>query len=215
MELKEGASVYSANGEEIGKINRFVIHPGTKEISHIVVEKGWLFPEDKVIPINWVISAETDRVTLSQHSSEVNDLPPFEEMHYIRLDDNERGQFSNATYAYIPLYYWYPPLGAPAYSYTLNQPNVAQQLEQNIPDSAVALEEGADVISADGKHIGDVERLFADPDTNRATHFLISKGLLLKERKMVPVDWITLILEDKVHLAVGENFVEHLPDYQS
>jgi uncharacterized protein YrrD len=71
------------------------------------------------------------------------------------------------------------------------------------------------VIGRDGKHIGDIERVFTDPLVDRATHLLISEGLFLKEKKLIPAMWITNILEDAVHLSVDSDCVESLPEYQS
>ena len=88
------------------------------------------------------------------------------------------------------------------------------QTAQNIPEETVALKEGADVISADGDHMGDVERVLADPDSNQATHFLISKGLLLKEKKLIPAAWVSRVTENEVYLAVGSKLVDRLPAQQ-
>ena len=70
-------------------------------------------------------------------------------------------------------------------------------------------------MSSDGEHVGDVERLFVDSDSNRATHFVIAEGLLFKERKLIPANWVRSIEEDKVHLAVPSRVLERLPAYQS
>lgn len=216
MQLKEGTGVFTAQGEEIGKINRIVLNPVSKEVTHIVVQKGLLFPEDKVVPVEWIESADADRVTLSLNSADVQNLPPFEEVYYVSLDEAERRRLANLPHGYTPAYYWYPPYGLPAYPFTaVIPPNVAMETERNIPSNTVPLKEGADVISAEGEHVGDVERVFTDPDSNMATHFLISQGLLLKERKLVPANWISSIEEEKVHLAVGEKLIEQLPAYQS
>lgn len=217
MELKEGNRVITADGSEAGKINRFVINPVTLKVTHLVVQKGFLFPEDKVIPINWVASTSEDQVTLSKRAGEVQDLPPFEELHYVPLDEAEQQRLTAVPYGYGPAYYWYPPFGAPGIAYPYYaEPvaDVAVETERNIPKNTVPLEEGAAVIGADGEHVGDVERVMVDPGSNRATHFLISKGLLLKERKLVPIDWVERVMEREVHLGVGSRFIDRLPDYQ-
>src|ERR671918_2031151 len=89
MELKEGTSVYTPSGDEVGKINRFVLDPATNEVTHIIVQKGWLLPEDKVVPITMVSTATEDRVVLNQQAAELDQLPPFEETHFIELTDEE------------------------------------------------------------------------------------------------------------------------------
>ncbi len=217
MELKEGTIVFTQSGEEVGKINRFVLDPTTNEVTHIVVQKGWLLPEDKVVPIAMVSTATEDRVVLNQKIEDLDQLPLFEEAHFVELNQADVTAIGPSSYRYAPAYYWYPPAGfisypgfGPGY---YGWPPV--ETTRNIPADTVPLKEGADVISSDGKHVGDVERLFVDRDSNRATHFLISEGLLFKERKLVPAHWVRSVEEDKVHLAVPSILLERLPAYQS
>ena len=81
-----------------------------------------------------------------------------------------------------------------------------------IPADTVAVREGARVITRDRRHIGNVEQVITRSMSNRATHFLVSKGLAPKEKKMVPVEWIDKFGENKVRLAAGTGVIESLPD---
>lgn len=217
MEFKEGTHVFTASGEDVGEINRFVLDPTTKEVTHIVVQKGWLFSEDKVVPVKMVSSATDEKVVLEKNVTDLEDLPPFEETHFVELNEAETKTGEYPTYQYAPAYYWYPPsgyIGYPAYGLGYySWPPV--ETTRHIPEDTVPLEEGSDVISADDEHVGDVERIFVDPDSNKTTHFLISQGLLFKDRKLVPVNWVKSVEEDKVHLAVSAQLLERLPSYES
>src|ERR671924_395888 len=102
MELKEGTSVFTASGEEVGKINRFVLDPATNEVTHIVVEKGWLLPEDKVVPIGMVSTATEERVALNQTVEDLDQLPLFEETHFVALTDEEIDSAAASAYRYAP-----------------------------------------------------------------------------------------------------------------
>jgi uncharacterized protein YrrD len=217
MELKEGTSVFTTSGEEVGKINRFVLNPTTNEVTHIVVQKGWLLPEDKVVPLRMVSSSTEDRVVLNEDIGDFDELPPFEETHYVELTEDDTSLAERPPYRYAPAYYLYPPAGYVGYpTYGLGYygwPPV--ETVQNIPGNTVPLKEGSNVISSDDEHVGDVERLFVNPDSNRATHFLVSQGLLFKEQKLVPADWVRSVEEDKVRLAVPSRLLERLPAYES
>jgi uncharacterized protein YrrD len=70
------------------------------------------------------------------------------------------------------------------------------------------------VISSAGKHVGDVERLFLEPEFRNVTHFLIRQGLLFKDPKMVPVNWVKSVEENKVNLTVSSGVLEDLPAYK-
>jgi sporulation protein YlmC with PRC-barrel domain len=50
MRIKEGDRVETYNGEKVGTVSRVVIDPRNKEITNIVVGKGFLFKEDRVLP---------------------------------------------------------------------------------------------------------------------------------------------------------------------
>jgi len=93
-------------------------------------------------------------------------------------------------------------------------PDYVVRTETSIPQGRVAISEGAQVISADEKHIGNVEQVIADSESNHVTHFVVGKGFLLKEHKLVPTFWVTSVEEDKIYLSVEAGVFERLPDYQ-
>src|SRR5439155_22796917 len=89
--------------------------PLTRDVTHVVVRKGFLFTEDKVVPIDLIATATEDRVMLRSDVGDPDALPQFEEAHYIPLAEAEpdiRHAAQNAT----PLY-WYPPVGVAAWGY--------------------------------------------------------------------------------------------------
>jgi len=221
MRYEQGANVYTAEGDKIGEINRVVMDPKTHEVTHVVVQKGFLFTVDKVVPVSLIGPAIEDRVTLRENAGDLEALPDFEETHYILLSEEEEKAATEQGQA-RPLY-WYPPAGAlwwrsggylgfPGLFYPM--PPYVVETERNIPDGTVALKEGAKVISADDEHVGDVEVMLTDPQENRVTHLVISKGLLLKERKLIPTSWVSIVMSNEIHLAVGSSVIEGLRDYE-
>jgi sporulation protein YlmC with PRC-barrel domain len=219
MELKEGVGVFTPGGEEVGRVNRFVLDPATNEVTHIVIQKGWLLPEDKVVPFEMVRTATDERVVLSEDVADFDQLPPFEETEFVRAADEEprnRVPSADPVYQHAPAYYWYPArssLGFPGiglgpYTWPLGE------TRRNIPEDTVPLREGTNIMSSDGKHVGDVERLFLEEDSNKVTHFLISQGVLFKDRKIVPAHWVKSVEEETVHLVVSSQLLERLPSYE-
>jgi hypothetical protein len=115
---------------------------------------------------------------------------------------------------------WYPPAlgvypgpllsgsGAPA------KVRYVKTVEENIPENTVALKEGARVISNDGEHIGNIERLIINGDTKEVTHLLVKEGVLFKKHKAIPADWIDEPFEEEIHLAVDKRLLSGLPDFE-
>lgn len=205
MQFKNGADVYTSDEQDVGKVDRVVIDPVTKETTHLIVRKGALFAEDKVVPIALVDEAEEDHVTLRGDEDVFEGLPDFEENQFILLDSEEAPAYS---LEHAQPMYWYPfGLGTGIPPAVAPQPYLVET-RRNIPDQTVALKEGAKVISVDGKHIGDIERVFVDPDTDRIRTFLVSKGFFLKEHMFIPVEWVADLSEKEIRLAVGSRLIE-------
>ena len=68
-----------------------------------------------------------------------------------------------------------------------------------------AIMQGARVVTNDGKPIWSVERVVAKRDKNGPKNYLIAKALLLKEKRLIPVEWIDSFGDSEVRLAGGWN----------
>jgi uncharacterized protein YrrD len=216
MQLKKGASVESSAGEKIGTLDRVVLDPETREVTHIIVEKGLLFTEDKVVQIQDVRHVEEDgKVILGKPAAEFNNAPTYDTSEYINV--SQRDYPDEPRERMVDAVYWYPALnttwwgGGPLARYP--KPKYVKA-EKVIPDEQVALKEGSKVISKDGVNIGNVERVIVDPEGNIATHIVVSAGLVLKEEKMIPSLWIKDVQEDQVTLTIWSDMFEQLPDYE-
>ena len=214
MQFKDGATVYTSQGEEVGRVDRVVMDPVSKEVTHLVVRKGILLTEDRVVPLEFVASAREDQVRLRKLVADLEDLPHFEVEQYVHLSQKEIERSSYPA-GFAPPLYWYPSAGASPIGYP-GYPGAAfvVQVERNIPDFTVALKAGAKVIASGGDRVGEVAEVITDPEDNRATHFVISKGVLFKYKVLIPVLWISGLQEDEVHLNVGPEMLADLPEYQ-
>lgn len=238
MKLSTNARIITTDGKDIGNLNRFVLDPQTKKVTHIVFEHGLLERTEYLIPMRMVERVDEEGIhLLPLEVGQVNELPRFKESHYVITDEAallDRGYVSDDM---IRGYYYYPP--APFGSegilrsnetYVFNPPMsgtsvsqvpvtgseepVVKQEDENIPNGTVALKEGAKVLSSDSKHLGDVEKVFVDPSSAQATHFLIGKGLLIKAEKLIPVDWVKTFGDNEVYLSLNEKFIQQLPEYK-
>lgn len=55
--------------------------------------------------------------------------------------------------------------------------------------------------------------MITNSETNTVTHFVIGKGFLLKEHKLIPEFWVDNVEEDKIHLSVDARLFDRLPNY--
>jgi len=235
MEFQADAKVVNAEGETLGSLDRVVLDPKTKEITHLVVRKGFVFTTDRVLPVKLVADATAERVLLGPGivKADIDNLPEFEEREYLLADEQDYvkrpqasmappvpGGVMNATGT--PALVWYPTTpaamsgqsGLGTLPYVPATSDYVTETRRNIPDNTVGLKEGARVSSADGHHIGDVERVFVDEGSMRATHVLVADGLIFKTHTPIPVTWIDTVTDDEITLAVSEKLLKGLPEYK-
>jgi hypothetical protein len=170
-----------------------------------------MFGSEKVVPVGLVDLEQEDKITLRETNQAVDDFLDYETPHYVPI-----GQMDDPSGS-IETYYWYPPVGfqIPVTGGVIPGvfPEYVLRTEKSIPEGRVAITEGARVISADEKHIGNIEQVIADSETNNVTHFVVGKGFLLKEHKLVPAVWVTNVDSGKVYLSVEARVFDRLPDY--
>lgn len=215
MQIKTDARVLTSDNKDVGRVDRVVIDPSTREITHLVIRQGWLFTEDKVLPISWVSDTVDDTLRLRALNDDLDGLPSFEDSYYVSMDDRSVDKEERvAEYATPYLYYPYGlNIGSNGYPYA--ESGAKATTARNIPARTVALKEGANVIASDGEHVGDVERIVSQGETDVATYLVITKGLLFKERKVIPNSWVKDVQENKVRLLVDSEVVGRLRDYEA
>jgi len=210
MEFKQGMSVKTSAGETVGHIDQIVVDPTNQEITHIVVRKGFLFTEDRVIPAELLTPLDKDTVTL--HASNLDEFPVFESAYYV-LPNGDYATEIPAGWATAPLYY-YPPAGSAPYPYYEPMPyGTVERVTRNVPLESITLGRGTKVTTRDGEHAGNIEEVFTNAE-GQITHVLISKGFIFTTEKLIPITWITTMSDQEVRLEVSNQVLDSLPEYQ-
>jgi uncharacterized protein YrrD len=215
MQFNQGVSVFASDEKEVGHLDRVVVDPKSQEVTHLIVKRGLLFGNDKVVPLDMVASAGEEQVVLKEDEQRVESLPNFNQERFVSLNEMETGRQRRSWGHSAPPVYSYPAAGVPANWYRpIPEQPTNLDVERNVPMDTVAIKEGARVLAEDGKRVGNVEQVFTHEGSGKITHILISQGLLLNEEKLVPVDWLNVLGEDEVRLVVTPALLEDLPRYE-
>ncbi len=210
IQLQKKAAVLAADGHPVGLLNRVVVDPADKALNAIVVRVGSLFRrEEKVVPIELIAETSENQIVLDQNAGDIETFPPLEE-EYV-LDEREA--------VHDPLYagsaglseVGHADLGARAMRAAPGH-GVIPQVRQNIPDGTIAMDENPKIISLEGIHVGNVERILADPQDEHMTGLVVSSGLFVKVMKLIPIHWVTEMGIEHIHLKVKRSLVEELAD---
>ena len=210
MQFQKDAEVFSMGDQPVGHFDRVVMDPRTKEITHLVIRKGVLLAKDRVLPIHLVSTTNSRRVRLRVSADDVDQLPEYEAQFYVPIEDEDLppGALNR------PSFYWYPlvpPSHAPA---EVMLPGYRVETERNIPEDTVALRVGARVVGADGEAVGQIHQVFTRPASDQVSSFVVSRGVLVKEYRSVPVSWVKSVTDEEVRVDVPAARVDAQPTFQ-
>jgi uncharacterized protein YrrD len=218
MRFKQNTPVFAANGSEVGNLSRVVLKTGKNEVTHIVVRmKGLLHRDEKLLPIDQVVQANDDRLSLNDTAGELDGLPLYEEKQYNPVDEGP-GMLTTPPITSAPLSgvpQPAPPLivtpGSDRYDLTSGRDKFETTTDQNIPTDTQVLKLGAKISSVEGEQLGTLETIVAAKTADHpVTHLVVIYGLLAAERKLVPVDWIGRIDPEDIHLGAAAGSLQHL-----
>lgn len=218
MQINLGASVITADGKDIGKIDRLVVDPRTDRMQEFVVRKGFFTPHDVIIPIGEVDEDASDAdggaVRLRMTADAVRQLPAFEEYAYVAapsgLYPSGLGMpLADYTSAYGGGYLWPESRYAPGDrtqvgtgdTPTTTPPGMAESAMEEARPNSVFLTTGTDVKTRGGEKIGTVDELVVDPERGKVTAIVVKQGLFGNKHVRIPAQVIDEIDADTVYIA--------------
>ncbi len=193
MQVDIQAPVYCADGTHVGKVDRVVIDPDAKRVTHVVIHKGTWLSRDIVVPLDAIERTDRHGVYLRLAPDQVNALPDFVEVEWAQPREGwvpPPGYFESVVL-------WPPYYGQPAAPTT-------ERLR--LGEHEVAITEGTDVECTDGK-IGVVDRVLLDPETRRLEGLVVREGVILTHAVVVPARWVADASADAVRLNVAKDTV--------
>ena len=223
MQFDHNATILTSDGEKAGRLDRVVIDPRTREVSHIVIRKGLLNAKLKVVPMMLVSSAAHDEIGIRVSADRLDDLDNYEDTKYVPTNEsdnpNDEAPPRDEPTTLVPAVpapgvYWYPPFVEAGAGVAPVRPGYVREKQVNIPDGTVVIKEGSQVTTSDGKHVGNVQEILTDSKGGQITHFRISKGVMNKDMRLIPVEWVARMDPEELTLAVSEKTVEGLPSME-
>ena len=202
IEINIGALVES-HGDEIGTVERIILDHNSFEATHLVIRHGTgLHVRHILMPVNWITTANHDRVVIGRSVAEFAALPNFETQHFVSLDHLDEEQWEHPRSKIRPTDWinYLLPLVANAFGDPFHTPGVVVT-NQLMEATENAIGRGLPVETNDGQKVGEVaEVLLSQPDW-RLSGLIISRGRIVSHPPVrVPADWVLLIQSDRIVL---------------
>jgi len=214
MRINLGTKVVTADGKDVGKIDRLIVDPRTDRMQEFVVRKGFFIEHDIVIPIGAVDERASDdeAIHLLLTEDKVKELPEFVETTYVAAADGMYPGLAGDPMMGGVL--WpapiYEPADAPvaASGSTVVAPGMLEDRLRESRPGSVFLSTGTDVKTRDGEKIGTVDELVVDPKRGKVTEVIVKKGLIHHKEIRIPTQFIDEIDDDAVYVALDKERLE-------
>lgn len=217
-DLHHGVDVVSADGHKLGTLSRVVVRKDTLTITHIVVdtgilrsgtplwEGGWGLGHDRVVPIGALANVTPQQAQLTMKADEFRDLSVDYDGKLLQpVPDAKPGQFDASDVQRIAM----SIPGEPG-------PYILSDVFAKAPDEVDIRKDSAVWRLNPHEKIGEVERVEYDPATKRVTQLVIRRGRLFSKDVILPVSYITEvveILEGVVRVELTDQQLEALEEF--
>lgn len=198
MEISIKAQVFCTDGEA-GHVTTVVVNPRTQEVTHMVVRtKGWIHDE-YLVPLDLIEESSHDRIQLHCTQEELARCEPFEQVQML-LPDDPTGE-ANVSAASMMM--WSDSSWSGSYL-------VPYTTVDQVPTGEVVIDRYASVHATDG-HVGSVDELLIDPESNRITHIVLLEGHFWgKKDVFIPLSEVDRIENDEVYLKLDKAGIKQL-----
>lgn len=209
-QLTLGAQTTCSDGV-CGEVDRVIVDPGTKAVTHIVVEPKHGRVVGRLVPIN-LIEATTGEIRLRCSGAELENLAIADEEHPQAPLESQPWERQLITGLPDPQYAGMHD----SFGFAVPKPP-APIVYDLVPLGAIEVRRNSQVVAKDGD-IGQLEALVVEPDSNKVTHFLLQKGHHWGHKQVaIPIDALSFFDDDgtSIQLKISKREAQDLPELEN
>ena len=210
MNIIFGTPVLNRDGTKIGKVKEVIVDPRNRAVTHLVIQEGLLFDNDRLVSAALVLEASPTAVKLGATAAELDAMTAgYREEDFVPASAGAPATGEGA----LAGRYWIRPVGASPSLIPPGLGRVELPDDVSIPGDDVMMVHGCPVHTADDRLVGRVLEVRTGADSH-ITHLLIKEGVVYPSPKLIPVDWVAGFEDNRVLLSVEKAVVDRLPDYE-
>lgn len=219
LDIRLGMPVRTMDGAHIGKVDRLVLDPDTRELLEIIIHQGHILTRDRIVERAYIDNTDEDgTVYLRIASFDADELPVFTAHEQIIVASADAGSMpmpgGGGTSMDMPIL-WRAGSGGHGTRHVSTRHYTAAvadsagiEVRSSLPENGVAVGRGTVVIDVQEKKIGTVVELFSDKDGG-IIELVVQSGFMLHHDLSVPAVWIDVITHRYIKLNVtAEQVVE-------
>jgi len=186
--FKLGAKVHCEDGE-CGHLANLVVDPTNDQVVGLIVEKGMIFTQNRVIPIALVQYALGDEIKLLLSRNAVDEYPTYR---VIEVEEPVPHLEQNGVQVVTPF-------GVQNTPFEPTVPMVKHTIHTGIEETHLVLEKGMPINNLEGG-VGQLEHVLVERGSNLITHLVAKRGLIFGEKLLIPWSMVAQLGEHEVFI---------------
>lgn len=199
--LNIGAQVFCSDGK-CGSLAKVALHPETRQVTHLIVEEGFLMKRARVFPFSLVDSAIPAEIHLLLHSDDLDNYPVYREETIETPAANPGNAGASTVWREGGPY----GVGAPA-----PLPVMSETIRHGVADDLVLLDRSTSVEGLDGR-VGKLDHFLVDAASGEITQIIVEQGLLFTSKRAIPAYMASTFTEDGIFVEAAGEALEGLPE---
>ena len=215
--LRHGAAVFTSDNRQVGELHAIVVDPRDNEVTHIVVNTGPHFPEPGFgapglveVPMEQMEGAEERGVFLKLDRDAFRRLPEYAGLDHLpgaagEVEEPEPGGPARTL--------WNVGIAIARSLASIGGIAVPQETFRKARFERHILNDAPVWRTEPHKHIGDIERVLVDEDSDEIRALVIKRGVLFPHDVVLPITYVTEILDGVVHAEISDSQLEELQEF--
>ncbi len=206
--------MYTSDDRKAGTLHAVVVDPGSNEVTHVAVNAGPHFPEPGFgapeivnVDIRHVRDATEDRVELGISEREFSAQPLYEYAHFFEVpDEQQQSGISRLWNAGVAIASSLASLGT-GIAVPAEHFRKARFERHILNDTPVWRVEP-------NTHIGDVESVIVNEETDEIDALVIRRGALFGHEMVLPIRFVTEIRDGLIHVRISDGELDSLGEFE-
>jgi osmotically-inducible protein OsmY len=175
-------------------------------VTDLIVERGLLRTDERVVPVSYVDRATEDYVMLSISEPKLDECPEYQSYKYDVVGEKsaKRAIGSKPMTTYISTF---GPVMTRGYMPVIRR----QQVHQNVEPNQEVVTRGAPVRNQEEK-IGSLDHMLVDAETSELTHLVLDPGIF-SESVVLPISKAKRMDENGILVDLEANELDQFPAY--
>jgi len=204
LDLTIGAQIFCTDGK-CGTLAKLAVNPETWQVTHLIVEEGFLLKRSRVFPFSSVERTTSAEIYLTIHSAELVNYPVYRE-ETVERPAPEQADSGTATFWREGVPYGVGPAGRLLV--------ISEKIRHGVPEDLAVVDHGTPVEGLDGG-LGKLDHFLVGAAAGEITQIIVRQGLLLTTKRAVPLFRAESISEDAIFVQATSEELEGLPEYKA